>query len=60
MFERIKDKDEYNVYQAAIDFAMLTNFMNYKRISDNINNLMRATNVDKMVHYNLLEKIEKL
>lgn len=47
MFERIKDKDEYNVYQAAIDFAMLTNFMNYKRISDNINNLMRATNVDK-------------
>ncbi len=47
MFERIKDKEEYNVYQAAIDFAMLTNFMNYKRISDNINNLMRATNVDK-------------
>lgn len=47
MFERIKDKDEYNVYQAVIDFAMLTNFMNYKRISDNINNLMRATNVDK-------------
>lgn len=47
MFERIKDKEEYNVYQAAIDFAMLTNFMNYKRISDSINNLMRATNVDK-------------
>lgn len=47
MFERIKDKDKYNVYQAAIDFAMLTNFMNYKRISDSINNLMRATNVDK-------------
>lgn len=47
MFERIKDKEEYNIYQAAIDFAMLTNFMNYKRISDSINNLMRATNVDK-------------
>ena len=47
MFERIKDKEEYDVYKAAIDFAMLTNFMNYKRISDNINNLMRATNVDK-------------
>lgn len=47
MFKRIKDKEEYNVYQAAIDFAMLTNFMNYKRISDNINNLMRATNIDK-------------
>lgn len=47
MFERIKDKKEYDVYKAAIDFAMLTNFMNYKHISDSINNLMRATNVDK-------------
>ena len=47
MFERIKYNGEYTYEQAAIDFAMLTNFMNYKSLADKINKLIRATNIDK-------------